>query len=170
MKKPTDIDAQTVLASFAGFPVVLVSTRDNVLTIGQIHYFSFRPLTLGIGVLRERHSHGLIESEGEFVVNIATVDQLEAVKACGKLSGRDGDKFARVGLTRAPASKVKACLVAECPVNIECRVVKRLDLPLRTWFIGEVVAAHRAEDFHPQQNLYCSRTHYRAIGDILAPR
>ncbi|MFQ5809724.1 MAG: flavin reductase family protein [Armatimonadota bacterium] len=170
MKKPIDLDAKTVLRSFAGVPVVLVSTRDNVLTIAQVHYFSFQPLTLGIGVHRKRHSYGLIESEGEFVVNLVTVEQVEAVKACGQLSGRDGDKFARVGLTPVPGTEVSACLVAECPVSIECRVIERVDLPLRTWFIGEVVAAHWADDFDPDENLYCSRTHYRAIGDILAPR
>jgi len=170
MKTPIDIDQQTVLRNFAGYPIVLVSTRDNVLTIAQVHYFSFRPLTLGIGVHQKRHSYGLIESEGEFVVNIATVDQIEAVKACGKLSGRDGDKFERVGLTPVPGSKVKACLIAECPVSIECRVIERVDLPERSWFIGEVVAAHRAEDFDPDENLYCSRTAYRRIGEILEPR
>jgi len=170
MKQLIDIDAQTVLRNFAGYPVVLVSTRDNVLTIAQVHYFSFRPLTLGIGVHRKRHSYGLIENEGEFVVNVPTVEQIKAVKACGELSGRDGDKFSRVGLTPVPASKVEACLITECPVSIECRVIERVDLPRRTWFIGEVVAAHRADDFDPSENLYCSRTHYRRIGDILAPR
>jgi flavin reductase (DIM6/NTAB) family NADH-FMN oxidoreductase RutF len=170
MKKPIELDAQTVLGSLAGVPVVLVSTRDNVLTIAQVHYFSFQPLSLGIGVHRKRHSYGLIESEGEFVVNLATVDQVEAVRACGELSGRDGDKFARVGLTPVPGSEVSACLVDECPVSIECRVMERLDLPIRTWFIGEVVAAHRAEDFDQDKNLYCSRTHYRCIGETLAQR
>jgi len=170
MNKPIDTDSHTVLRNLAGVPVVLASTRDNVLTIAQVHYFSFRPLTLGIGVHRKRHSYGLIESEGEFVVNIATADQIEAVKACGELSGRDGDKFERVGLTPVPGSKVKACLIAECPVNIECRVIERVNLPERSWFIGEVVAAHRADDFDPNENLYCSRTDYRRIGEMLGPR
>jgi flavin reductase (DIM6/NTAB) family NADH-FMN oxidoreductase RutF len=170
MKEQLEIDQLAVLGNFAGYPVVLVSTRDNVLTIAQVHYFSFRPLTLGIGIHRKRHSYGLVESEGEFVVNIATVEQIEAVKECGALSGRDGDKFSRVGLTPVPGSKVKACLIEECPVNIECRVIERVDFPLRSWFIGEVVAAHRAEGFDSDGNLYCSRTDYRRIGEILTSR
>jgi flavin reductase (DIM6/NTAB) family NADH-FMN oxidoreductase RutF len=62
------------------------------------------------------------------------------VWAAGTISGRDLDKFARVGLTPIPALVVKPPRIAECPTHIECRVVDRLDTGDHTIFIGQVVA------------------------------
>jgi flavin reductase (DIM6/NTAB) family NADH-FMN oxidoreductase RutF len=41
---------------------------------------------------------------------------------CGCVSGKDVDKFEKTGLTKEPAKKVKASLITECPVNLECVV------------------------------------------------
>jgi flavin reductase (DIM6/NTAB) family NADH-FMN oxidoreductase RutF len=45
----------------------------------------------------------------------------------GTCSGADTDKFAKFGLTRAPASRVGAPLIAQCLANIECRVADIVD-------------------------------------------
>ena len=54
------------------------------------------------------------------------------------------DKFELAGLTRTAPAVVKAPLIAECPVNIECRFVDKLTLPCHNWIVGEAVAVHRA--------------------------
>jgi flavin reductase (DIM6/NTAB) family NADH-FMN oxidoreductase RutF len=41
-----------------------------------------------------------------------------------------------------PAKKVKASLIKECPVNLECVVREKLDLGSHRLFVGEVVEAH----------------------------
>ncbi len=68
---------------------------------------------------------------------------------CGSVSLTDqphADKFALAGLTPVPGAKVKAPLIAECPVNIECRVHSKLELPTHDWIVGEPLACHTAAD------------------------
>jgi flavin reductase (DIM6/NTAB) family NADH-FMN oxidoreductase RutF len=164
------VPIEQCLALFPGFPIVLVSTRSNVLTVGMVHYFRLQPLTLGVGVARARRSHELIRREREFVVNLATLELLEAVRVCGRLSGRDGDKFAAAGLTPRPGRMVRAAIIEECPANIECRVVEEIDLVERTWFLGEVVYVHRRADYDASEALFCGREFYRVAGRVVGPR
>ena len=47
--------------AFPGFPVVLVTTRDNIITVGLVHRFSYNPFMLGIGISHRRYSYQLIK-------------------------------------------------------------------------------------------------------------
>ena len=55
-------------------------------------------------------------------------------------SGRDTDKWKLAGLTPEKASRVAAPLIAESPVNIECRVTDMIPLGSHHMFLGEVLA------------------------------
>ena len=112
----------------------------NIITLAWVGTLCSEPPLVGIGVRASRHSHGLIEELGEFVVNLPSVDQVKALDYCGVVSGRDEDKWAACGFTRGAASQVQVPLVAECPVNIECRLQQTLSLGSHDLFIGEVVA------------------------------
>ena len=48
--------------------------------------------------------------------------------------------------TGTPAAKVRAPLIAECPINIECVVQKRVELGTHDWIIGRPVATHTASE------------------------
>ncbi len=61
----------------------------------------------------------------------------------GNCSGRDIDKFAGIGLTPRPASRVAAPLVSECFANLECRIAETRLVARYNLFILEVVAAWR---------------------------
>ena len=160
-----------VLQCLPPFPIVLVSTRTNIITINQIHYFTFSPIRLGISVAHTRHSHGLIEAEGEFVVNVPGEGLVEAVRVCGSVSGRERDKFEAAGLTPGASSEVAAASVAECGAHIECRVERAVDFAGdRTWFIGEVVAAGASPGHRGSTSLLCGRREYRVPGGIVAER
>ena len=52
------------------------------------------------------------------------------------------DKFTKAGLTLAPASQVASPLIAECPVNIECKLIHFLNLGSHTLFVGQILAVH----------------------------
>ncbi|HUW96229.1 MAG TPA: flavin reductase family protein [Anaerolineae bacterium] len=135
-------------------PVVLVTCgieKPNIITLAWVGTVSSDPPMVGIAVRRERHSHRLIEESGEFVVNIPGEELLEATDRCGQVSGRDTDKFAATGLTPEPASAVKAPLIAECHVNMECKVRQQLELGAHDLFLGEVVAVHVNEDVLDEQ-------------------
>jgi flavin reductase (DIM6/NTAB) family NADH-FMN oxidoreductase RutF len=154
------LDPGSALRNLPPFPIVLVTTRTNIITIGQIHYFSFAPLQIGIAVAYARHTHGLIEDEGEFAVNVPDEGLLEAVRICGRCSGRDTDKFAAAGLTREPCTAIAATGIAECGARLECRVAQRLEFADRAWFIGPVVAVSAAADHIGRQALQCDRLGY----------
>lgn len=82
----------------------------------------------------------------EYVINIPTVEQVKLVDFCGMVSGRDVDKFAKTGLTPLPASQVQAPLIAECPVNLECRVRQIVSLGTHDVFVADVLAVHYNEE------------------------
>jgi flavin reductase (DIM6/NTAB) family NADH-FMN oxidoreductase RutF len=94
-------NASTVRATLPSCAIVLVSTRDNVLTINQIARFTFAPLRIGIAGAHARHTHALLVEERAFVVNVPAASLVEAARTCGRVSGRDSDKFRATGLTRA---------------------------------------------------------------------
>jgi flavin reductase (DIM6/NTAB) family NADH-FMN oxidoreductase RutF len=130
-------------------PVVLVScgtgAQANIITLAWVGTLCSEPPLVGIGVRPSRYSHGLIEELGEFVVNLPSAEQVKWADHCGMVSGRDEDKWAACGFTPAPAAEVQVPLVAECPVNIECRLRQTLALGSHDLFVGEVVAVQMDE-------------------------
>ena len=132
-------------------PVILVTTADgvrktNVLTLAWAGTVCSVPTMVGISVRPSRYSHELLKANGEFVVHIPTERLLWAADRCGTLSGRDGNKFDAAGLTPIPAQKVKAPLIAECPIAMECVVRQVIPVGSHDLFLGEIVALHADED------------------------
>lgn len=141
-------------SSTALFPVptVLVTSqlegyRPNIITIAWTGIMNSDPPVVYAAVRpKGRHSYELIKKSGEYVINIPSADQVRVVDYCGTVSGKDEDKFAGSGLTPVPATHVSAPLIAQCPVNIECRVRQVLPLGSHDVFIGDVLAVHFNED------------------------
>jgi len=132
-------------------PAVVVSCADkqgkpNLITLAWVGTVCSEPPMLSIAIRPARYSHPIIKETREFVVNLPRADQVKAVDICGNISGRGRDKFAAAKLTPVPAAFVKAPLVKEFPVNIECRVRETLSLGAHELFIAEIVAVHADED------------------------
>lgn len=131
-------------------PTVLVSSQfgaeRNLITIAWTGMMNSQPPMVYIGVNPIRHSHSIITESGEYVINIPSVDQAELVDYCGMVSGKALDKFQKTGLTPVPAAYVKAPLVQECPVNIECKVSQVVSLKSHDVFIADVLAVHYNEN------------------------
>jgi flavin reductase (DIM6/NTAB) family NADH-FMN oxidoreductase RutF len=126
-------------------PVVLVGCAHrslglNVLTVAWTGVDCSAPPVVHVSIRPSRFSHRMIKESGCFTVNVPTRDILRQVDLCGVVSGREGDKFARSGLTPVKGSAVEAPIVAECPVNFECRVINAVPLGVHDMFIGEIVA------------------------------
>jgi len=168
MKKPiTSDDAED---AFSGFPVVLGTVsgkKDNIITLAMCHVFSFDPPYLGVGIAPRRHSHGLFKASKDFAVNIPSRKMLKAVKVCGSKSGRRVDKFEASGLTKEKAKKIRAPLIAECPVNIECVKVKEIEAGDHTWFVGEIVAARANPAYQKNKDMLLYWGEYRTIGRLV---
>jgi flavin reductase (DIM6/NTAB) family NADH-FMN oxidoreductase RutF len=152
------------------YPIVLVTTRSNVITVNQVTYFTFRPLRIGVAIAHVRHTYALLKDEGEFVINVPGASLVEAVKICGSRSGRDGDKFAAAVLDTEPSIQVQAASIAQCGAHIECRVERTISFERRDWFIGQVVAARKRRDHTGITALMCGRHDYSIPGDMIASR
>ena len=130
-------------------PVVLITCgtgqEANVFTVNRIASCNAEPPMISISVRPNRASHNLIDKSGDFVVNIPWPEMEVISDFVGSTTIGETDKWQETGLTRLPATKVKAPLLAECPVNIECQVVDTLRLPSHSMFIAEVVALHAVE-------------------------
>lgn len=161
-------------------PAVLVTCgveRPNIITLAWAGTVCSKPPMVGIAVRPERHSHHLLRTGGEFVVNLPTTLQVEAVDRCGTVSGRDHDKFALCGLTAVPASRVRVPLIGECPIHLECVVRQVVSLGTHDLFLGEVVAVQVDEALvgpaggiaYDRADLLCYLGgEYHAVGERLA--
>ncbi len=110
-------------------PAVLVTVadkkgRDNIFTVAWTGTVCTNPPMVYVSVRPERHSYHMIQETEEFAINLATKDLAYAVDYCGVKSGRDVDKFEALHLTRQEASEISVPLLADSPVNIECKVVE----------------------------------------------
>ena len=134
----------------APVPPVLVSCgsleKPNLITIAWAGTINSDPVRVSISVRPQRYSHGLIRESGEFVINLPTQKILRAVDWCGVKSGRDLDKFQAMGLTAIPGSAVSAPVLAESPVNLECRVFQTIPLGSHDLFLADVVAVDVDEE------------------------
>lgn len=150
------------------FPLVLVTAQKNIMTAAAFHFYSFEPPSVMVGVIPENLTYRLIEDSGEFGINIPTKDQLDKARLCGSISGRDHDKFSKGALTPQKAMAIDSFLIKECPVNLECRVVHKINYPgSHAWFIGKIESVHIAEGYTRDQALMYWLTEYRSVGELI---
>ena len=129
-------------------PVVLVTCSDengnvNVMTAAWAGTVCSDPVMVSVSIRKERYSHHMIESSGEFVISLTTRDLAKVTDFVGVRSGRDIDKFALEGdlkLTKSPSRIVRTPGIAESPLSLECKVKEVLHLGSHDMFVAEVVS------------------------------
>ena len=146
-------------------PVVLLTTsragRDNVMAMSWHMMVEFTPPLVACVVSDADASFAALRATRECVIAIPAAKLAKTVVAIGNCSGRATDKFAAFGLTRVPARRVAAPLVAECIANLECKVADTRFVKRYGLFILEVVQAWRDPT---QQN--AKTIHHRGRGEF----
>jgi len=137
-------------------PIALVATvdsegRTNLAPFSFFTIVSSNPPCLAFAPQRSGRTGELkdtllnVQATGEFVVAVVTEELADKVNKAAARLPRGTSEFTHAGLTPAKASRIAAPLVAESPVNIECRVVE-----VRTYgegpgagslVVGEILAA-----------------------------
>jgi flavin reductase (DIM6/NTAB) family NADH-FMN oxidoreductase RutF len=97
--------------------------RANIMTLSWHMMMDFEPPIVGCVISERNYTFGLLRATGECVINIPTVELAAKTVRVGNTTGRKIDKFKAFRLTPVPASRVAAPLIAECYVNLECKVV-----------------------------------------------
>ncbi|MEI6696073.1 MAG: flavin reductase family protein [Bacteroidota bacterium] len=128
-------------------PAIMVSCgakeeEFNIITIAWTGTICSNPPMCYISIQPRRHSYEIIKKNMEFVINLTNRELAYATDWCGVKSGKDVNKFKEMKLTPAKAQLVKAPLIEESPVNIECVVKEIKSLGSHDMFIAEVVAVN----------------------------
>jgi len=128
-------------------PAMLVAVRTgeesaNILTVAWGGIVGAPPL-LALRIGGTHYSTPFIEREGNFTVNIPRSTQAVEADYCGLVSGRsDPDKANTCGWTLLPASQISSPLIAECPLNFECRVVRKIEMGKGAIYLAEILETH----------------------------
>lgn len=156
------------IIALPSFPVVFVTVDMNIMVAGAFHFYSFEPPSVMVGIKPEKYTFELISRKKEFVINIPTKDQLEKIHVCGTLSGRDAAKYQKAGLTPRKGNKIDSCIIEECPVNIECKVVHEVSYEgSHKWFIGEIMEVHIDEAYVRDDALMFWLGQFRTVGQVI---
>ncbi len=133
-------------ALIAPVPPVMVSCGDmensNILTIAWTGIINTIPPKTYISVRPSRHSYGMIKESGEFVINLTPAELVREADYCGMYTGAKVDKFAKCGLTKAPADKVSCPIIEESPMSLECKVTEIIPLGTHDMFLADIVAVN----------------------------
>ena len=125
-------------------PVFVVGTYDekekpNVMTVAWGGICCSDPPCVSIALRKATYTYSNVVERKAFTVSIPSTDQVEVADYFGIASGRDGDKFATVGLTPARSELVDAPYVEEFPLILECKLVRTEELGRHTLFVGEIL-------------------------------
>jgi flavin reductase (DIM6/NTAB) family NADH-FMN oxidoreductase RutF len=141
--------------------VVLITSCDarkkvqGILTASWMTPTSHSPLllTISVGNGREspesdnyRSSYALIEETLEFGLNLPSKQLIEVVGKIGTLHSNQTDKYAETGLTAMDSKIIKASLIKECYLNMECKVTDEYVTGDHTVFVAEPVFVRLDED------------------------
>ena len=165
-------------------PVVLVSCAEkgnpdnrDMVTVAWAGTVNSEPPMVSVSLRKDRYSHGLISSSGEFVVNLVDEALAKATDFCGVRSGRDLDKAKETGLTLVPAEGMEAApRVDGAPVSLSCRVKQVLPLGSHDMFLAEVTAVAVRKDLidesgalHLEKAGLVAYSHglYHRLGDVM---
>jgi flavin reductase (DIM6/NTAB) family NADH-FMN oxidoreductase RutF len=135
-------------------PIVLaganVQGKPNYVTLGDCGIMGLRPPLVYISSHRDHYTNEGILENGTFSVNFPSTTMLAVTDYCGIVSGRDVDKSAL--FVSFYGELETAPMIQECPVNLECRLVKEFCIEHRQIFVGEVAQAHVDEEMVVEQD------------------
>lgn len=128
-------------------PTVLVTSahagRRNLMAAAWSMPVEFTPPRIAVVIDKRTYTRGLAQASGRFGIVVPGAALLDATYAAGSCSGRDGDKFDRLGLAPVAGPALGLPLLeAGCVGWLECRLIPEPHAQdaYDTCF-GEVVAA-----------------------------
>lgn len=152
-----------------------VNDRPNYLVATYCGIAQHDPPMVAVSLNKMHYTNPGIRKVGSFSVNIPSSDLAERVDHCGIVSGRTDDKSAC--FTPFYGTLGSAPMAAECPLNLECRLVMVLDLlGTHELFIGEIVETYVNHDLITDASVDVERldplvftvmdTAYRTLGPV----
>jgi len=152
-------------------PIAFVSTvgKNGIYNLAPFSFFipmSAKPAIVGVGIGRKRDGNKKdtlvnIEFSKDFVINVVTESLAEAMNQTAGEYPPEVDEFQVAKLTPEKAKLVKAPMVAESPIKMECRLLQILEYGefpnIHNFVIGEVIRVHVKDEFWADGEILSSR-------------
>lgn len=127
-------------------PTVLVSShhagRDNVMAAAWSMPLDFKPPKVAVVIDKNTLTRTLVESSGEFALNVPSRELARLTLQVGSHSGRELDKFTAYEVRAFRGRRTSAPLIEGCIGWLECRLIPEPRIQdAYDLFLGEVVAA-----------------------------
>lgn len=131
-------------------PIAWVSTvsADGTANVAPHSYFTVaasNPPSVAFTSIGDKDTVTNVRATGEFVVNVADHGLVERMNLTSANAPADVSEFELAGLTQGAAEHVRAPLVAEAPVSIECGLDRVVEVGNGRLVIGQCLAFHVAE-------------------------
>ncbi|MBP1909340.1 flavin reductase family protein [Methanolobus bombayensis] len=163
-------------------PVWLVGTYDmfgnaNAMTAAWGGICCSDPPCIAVSLRKATYSYANIMEKEAFTISIPTEDYVKETDYFGIASGKDVNKFEKMGLTPVKSDLVYAPYVEEFPIVLECKLIQSFELGLHTQFIGEIVDIKADESILDEKNnpeikkirpiIYSPERSYYGLGEFL---
>ena len=124
-------------------------TQCNTMTAswGSVGVLWNKPIAIAY-VRPTRYTYGCMEQADRFTLSVLPEEYRDALRLCGTMSGRDGDKFAAAGLTVCETNGVAA--VEEARLILVCRKLYVQDIQESNFVDKSLLSHYKANDFHRQ--------------------
>ncbi len=128
--------------------------EPNIITIAWLMPVSVIPPLLALSIKPTRYSYGLIHANGEFVVNVGSLELAQPALFCGRRSGQNVNKFAETGLTPGKAKFVRPPIIQECLAHLECKLIQDIQTGDHHILTAEVLAAYTQPSVLTDEGFY----------------
>ncbi|MFX1283927.1 MAG: flavin reductase family protein [Promethearchaeota archaeon] len=123
----------------------LVHGKPNFETLGDVGIMGIKPPIVYISSGQDHYTNIGILEHGTFSINFPSTTLLAITDYCGTVSGHDVDKSQLFSVFFGQLAT--APMIQECPVNLECKVIREFTIRHRQIFIGDVTQAYVNEEF-----------------------
>ena len=125
--------AKETLEQLSGKGVFLtVKNGDevNTMTIGWGSLSQYWGMEVFIAPVRaSRHTFKMLQNTDEFTVSVPLNNEKDdALKLAGSISGKDGNKIEKCGLTLKAAKEIETPVIDGCSIYYECKILSYMDL------------------------------------------
>ena len=138
-------------------PIAWITTLSsegerNAAPYSFFNMMSAEPPLVAIGLMRRpdgsyKDSPRNILDTGEFVVNLVSETNAEAMNFTCIDAPPEFDEIASAALDTAPSSVIAPPRIASAPVSMECRLFEKVEAGQATVVLGEVFRFHIKDDF-----------------------
>jgi len=120
------------------------SFGDNVMAAEWTHHISYKPGLIAICLMKHEATLDNIRETKEFGVSLCSTDQAVMSSVSGGNTGKETNKInalKELGFGFYPGKEIKSLMVKDAALNVECKLVKEIELGDHIMMIGEVIAA-----------------------------